>query len=63
MLTMRRSKEQGNAHHGWLDIHGAVSVHGERLPTGNAVAVESEDVLKIAAQGVSKSEILHFDLQ
>jgi redox-sensitive bicupin YhaK (pirin superfamily) len=48
----------------WLHvIHGEVSVNGEKLSTGDAVAVDSEEVLKIAAQGESKSEILLFDLQ
>jgi redox-sensitive bicupin YhaK (pirin superfamily) len=44
-------------------IHGEVSVNGEKLSTGDAVAVDSEEVLKIAAQGTPKSEILLFDLQ
>jgi quercetin 2,3-dioxygenase len=58
------SYELGGDRHAWLHvIHGEVSVNGEKLSTGDAVAVDSEEVLKIAAQGTPKSEILLFDLQ
>jgi redox-sensitive bicupin YhaK (pirin superfamily) len=58
------SYELGADRHAWLHvIHGEVSVNGEKLSTGDAVAVDSEEVLKIAAQGEPKSEILLFDLQ
>lgn len=58
------SYELGADRHAWLHvIHGEVSVNGEKLSTGDAVAVDSEEVLKIAAQGTPKSEILLFDLQ
>ena len=56
--------ELGADRHAWLHvIHGEVSVNGAQLSTGDAVAVDSEEVLKIAAQGEPKSEILLFDLQ
>ena len=56
--------ELGADRHAWLHvIHGEVSVNGAQLSTGDAVAVDSEEVLKIAAQGTPKSEILLFDLQ
>jgi hypothetical protein len=58
------SYELGAGRHAWLHvIHGEVSVNGAQLSTGDAVAVDSEEVLKIAAQGTPKSEILLFDLQ
>ena len=50
--------------HAWLHvIHGEVSVNGTKLSTGDAVAVDQEQALDIAAQGEPKSEILLFDLQ
>ena len=54
----------GTSRHAWMHvIHGEVSVNGTSLSTGDAVAVEKEAKLDIAAQGTSKSEILLFDLQ
>jgi redox-sensitive bicupin YhaK (pirin superfamily) len=54
----------GAGRHAWLHvIHGEVSVNGTGLSTGDAVAVEQEQALHIAAQGSTKSEILLFDLQ
>jgi quercetin 2,3-dioxygenase len=57
----------GTARHAWLHvIHGEVSVNGMPLSTGDAVAIEKEQALDIAAldsQGSRKSEILLFDLQ
>jgi redox-sensitive bicupin YhaK (pirin superfamily) len=44
-------------------IHGDVTVNGTALSTGDAVAVEQEPRIEIAAQGEAKSEILLFDLQ
>ena len=54
----------GAGRHAWLHvIHGEISVNGTRLSTGDAVAVEQEQRLDIAAEGEPKSEILLFDLQ
>jgi redox-sensitive bicupin YhaK (pirin superfamily) len=57
----------GTERHAWLHVvRGEVSVNGTTLSTGDAVAVEKEQRLDIAAhdsQGSQKSEILLFDLQ
>jgi redox-sensitive bicupin YhaK (pirin superfamily) len=57
----------GSERHGWLHvIHGAVSVNGTVLSTGDAVAIEKEPKLEITAtsgQASDTSEILLFDLQ
>ena len=59
--------ELGDSRHAWLHvIRGEVSVNGKSLSTGDAVAVEKERKLDIAAensQGSTNSEILLFDLQ
>jgi redox-sensitive bicupin YhaK (pirin superfamily) len=59
--------ELGRGRHAWLHvIRGEVSVNGAALSTGDAVAVEQEEQLKIAAQSGQSSdtsEILLFDLQ
>lgn len=59
--------ELGDSRHAWLHVvHGEVSVNGQVLSTGDAVAVEGEERLDITAQnsqGSTKSEILLFDLQ
>ena len=59
--------ELGAGRHAWLHVvRGEVSVNGAALSTGDAVAVDQEDQLRIAAQetgGSSKSEILLFDLK
>ena len=57
----------GADRHAWLHVvRGEVLVNGEKLSTGDAVAVDQEQKLEIAAdvsQGTQKSEILLFDLQ
>jgi len=54
----------GAGRHAWLHvIHGEVSVNGTKLSTGDAVAADQEQSLKIAAQGEGKSEVLLFDLE
>ena len=59
--------ELGTSRHAWLHvIRGEVSVNGEALAAGDAVAIEQEQTLEIAAdvsQGTQKSEILLFDLE
>ena len=59
--------ELGTTRHAWLHvIRGEVSVNGEKLSTGDAVAVEQEQKIDITAQAsesAGKSEILLFDLQ
>jgi redox-sensitive bicupin YhaK (pirin superfamily) len=56
----------GSERHGWLHvIRGEVLVNGTALATGDAVAIEREEKLEIAApngQDASPSEILLFDL-
>jgi quercetin 2,3-dioxygenase len=49
--------------HAWLQvIHGEVTVNGQTLSAGDALAAEQERSLEIAGQGSSNSEILLFDL-
>jgi redox-sensitive bicupin YhaK (pirin superfamily) len=59
--------ELPGSRHAWLHvIRGEVSVNGKALSTGDAVAVEHEPSLEIAApsgQSSDTSEILLFDLQ
>ena len=53
----------GSTRHAWLHvIHGEVTVNGNLLKTGDAVAAEKEELLKVTAQGEANSEILLFDL-
>jgi len=49
--------------HAWLQvITGNVTVNGETLSTGDAVAADSEEALALTAQGSANSEVLLFDL-
>ncbi len=53
----------GASRYAWLHvIDGDISVNGTALKAGDAVAVEKEPALEIAAHGAQKSEILLFDL-
>ncbi|MDQ2832411.1 MAG: pirin family protein [Acidobacteriota bacterium] len=53
----------GKGRHAWLQvIRGAVKVNGETLGTGDAVALEKEEMLTVAAEGEAQSEVLLFDL-
>jgi redox-sensitive bicupin YhaK (pirin superfamily) len=58
--------ELGPSRHGWLQvIRGTVSVNGKELSPGDAVAIEKEQEVEIAApsgQSSGTSEILLFDL-
>lgn len=49
--------------HAWMQvIRGAVTVNGEALERGDAVAVEKEEMLAVAVNGEANSEVLLFDL-
>jgi redox-sensitive bicupin YhaK (pirin superfamily) len=51
-----------SSRHAWVHvIEGAVTLNGERLGSGDAVAVEDETELNFAAQG-GTAEVLVFDL-
>ena len=53
----------GNDRHAWLHVvHGAVTVNGQPLTAGDAIAADGESALDIAAAPDANSEILLFDL-
>jgi len=53
----------GRKRHAWLHvIDGEVTVNGNPLHTGDALAADEEDVLNVVAHGSTNSEILLFDL-
>ena len=53
----------GAKRHAWLHvIDGDVTVNGKELHTGDAVAADQEEKLKVIAKGTGNSEILLFDL-
>lgn len=55
--------ELGSDRHAWLHvIRGEVTVNGQTLSAGDAVAADDEQQLNLTAKGAANSEVLLFDL-
>ncbi|GGA69264.1 quercetin 2,3-dioxygenase [Edaphobacter acidisoli] len=53
----------GSARHAWLQVvRGEVTANGKQLNAGDAVALDDEQELTVAATGAENSEVLLFDL-